>query len=80
MTTLITVPTAQIKQGELIEENDAEFPITAVYYEGGVELKQDGRGSIYISYKHLKCVCKEIQRHIPQLEKFYNKNLSNPTT
>ena len=70
-TELTTAPTFIYYQGELLSDNDAEFPIQVTYYNDGlIELKmldQSGR-EILIRQKDLKPLLREIERHIPEAE------------
>lgn len=69
MAELTTAPTFIYFQGELLVDNDAEFPIRVTYYNDNlIELKmldQSGR-EILIRQQDLKPLIKEIFRHLPE--------------
>lgn len=69
-TELITVPTFIFNQGELLTDNDSEFPIQVTYWNDGemVELKTLNytNESIIIRTKDLKSLFKEIERHLSE--------------
>lgn len=63
-TELITVPTFNFNQGDVLE--GGEQPIQVCYYNVDlVELTQEGK-SIIIRHQDLDRLFKEIKRHIPE--------------
>lgn len=69
MSQLITVPTFYFEQGEIFEEDGAEFPLLVSYYSNGViQLSQRGN-EVIIGKKHFESLVKQIRKHLPEAEK-----------
>lgn len=78
MAELITVPTFTYNQGTHNKNDFEESPITVSFYNGSINLTQEGefdiRESINISPKHLDKLFKEIKKHLPEAESWLNRN------
>lgn len=70
---LITTPTFQYQQGELFEEQGAEYPINVIYYDDGCITLEQGGHSVTTNKKWLDGLFREIKKHIPAAEKHLSK-------
>lgn len=77
MGNLITAPTFQFKQGELYEDEGAEYPVQVVYFNDGVISLEQNDNSIVLSKKWLDGLFKAIKKHLPEAEKELTKK-ANP--
>jgi len=71
MPDLITVPTFTFKQGNIFNADpEVERPITVSYYNGTIELLQDGEydqpEKILIHPSFLNKLFQEIKKHLPE--------------
>lgn len=71
MAELITVPTFTYNQGSVYKgDENTERPITVNYYNGSIELQQEGEydqpESIIIQPDHIDKLFKEIKKHLPE--------------
>lgn len=73
MKDLITVPTFTFPQGSIFKgDADYESPITVLYYNGLIELKQEGdfdiEETVRIHPKFLNKLFVAIKKHLPEAE------------
>jgi hypothetical protein len=78
MSQLKTVPTFTFKQGDIFKmDSSVERPITVNYYNGSIELEQDGEYDapeiIQIHPEYIKAFFKEVLKHIPEAEQWLKK-------
>lgn len=75
-TELITVPTFTFNQGEF-GETDWEKPIQVSFYNGQIELSQDGEYDdperITLHPDHFMQLFKEIKKHFPEALEMLNR-------
>lgn len=79
MAELITVPTFVFNQGDVFNgENNVERPIIVSYYDGTIDLQQEGEYDkperILITPEYLDKLFKEIKKHQKEAESFLNRN------
>lgn len=77
MSELITVPTFTFQQGKNSDGTFAENPIQVSFYNGTINLSQEGQfmenDSINISTAHFEKLFKEIKKHYPEAKSYLEK-------
>lgn len=78
MTDLITVPTFTFRQGKHSDNSFEENPIQVSFYNGSIELRQEGEfdqdESILISPKYLDALFKSIKKSLPEAKECLERN------
>lgn len=77
MKNLITVPTFTFRQGNHSDGTFEENPIQVSFYNGSIELSQEGQfdqdESIIISPNHVKALFRAIQKHTPEANEWLER-------
>ncbi len=78
MNELITVPTFTFKQGKHSNDNFEESPIQVSFYNGSIELSQEGEFDVdervLISPKHVEALFKAIKKNMPEAKLWLERN------
>lgn len=72
-TGLVTVPTFIFEQGDVFTgEGNAEYPIQVCYYNGYIEITQNGNSIILLNDKR-KNFFREVNGHLPEAKGWHDR-------